>query len=405
MKKRIYWVLWSVGLAGILAGGALLFFSRPAAPAQQNPEPPDQIQPNPSKKSEPEPPPAEPSEPEPAGIFGQYQARAQRLLDQMTPEQKIGQVFLVRCPEKGQLEEVQALYPGGLLLFGRDFKGKSGEQVRQQIQSYQAQASIPLLIGVDEEGGTVCRVSGVPGLRAERFPSPQQLYQAGGLEAVRADAAEKSRLLLSLGINLNLAPVADVSQDPRHFIYPRTLGQDAEHTAQYVEAVVETAQREGVGAVMKHFPGYGGNADTHAGAAWDSRSLAQLEAADLLPFQAGMEAGSQGILVSHNIVECLDPERPASLSPAVYQYLREEMGFSGAAITDDLAMGAVGGYQGGEAAAQALRAGADLLIVSDFPPAVQAVRQAIGQGTLDWERVDQAVLRVLEWKLALGILD
>ena len=118
-----------------------------------------------------------------------------------------------------------------------------------------------------------------------------------------------------------------------------------------------------------------------------------------------MEAGSQGILVSHNIVECLDPERPASLSPAVYQYLREEMGFSGAAITDDLAMGAVGGYQGGEAAAQALRAGADLLIVSDFPPAVQAVRQAIGQGTLDWERVDQAVLRVLEWKLALGILD
>lgn len=371
IKQAIAWALWALGFAGIFAGGG--------GPLPQ--------------------PSAE------TGPFAPYEARARELLAEMTPEQKIGQVFLVRCPADSQLKEVQALHPGGLLLFGRDFKGKTAAQVRQKIQDYQQAAQTPLFVGADEEGGSVCRVSGNPGLRAEQFPSPQQLYQAGGLEAVEADGAEKSRLLLSLGVNLNLAPVADVSQNPQDFIYPRTWGQDAQSTAQYVAAAVKASQQGGVGAVMKHFPGYGGNGDTHTGSARDSRPLSQLEQADLLPFRAGIEAGGQGILVSHNIVECLDPERPASLSPAVYQYLRQEMGFTGVALTDDLAMGAILEEQGRHPAAQALEAGADFLIVSDLPSAVQAVAQALDQGTLSWERLEQAALRVLEWKLALGILE
>ncbi len=156
---------------------------------------------------------------------------------------------------------------------------------------------------------------------------------------------------------------------------------------------------------MKHFPGYGGNADTHTGSARANRPLSQFEQADLRPFQAGIEAGGQGILVSHNIVECLDPQRPASISPAVYQYLRKEMGFTGVALTDDLAMGAMKEGQEEHPAVQALRAGADFLIVSELPSAASAVGQAIEQGTLSQARVDQAALRVLEWKLALGILE
>ena len=370
MKNILMWALWVLGLAGVISGGGT-----PFAKSEQQ-----------------------------AGIFAPYQDQARQLLDQMTPEQKIGQVFLVRCPEDGQLEQVQALHPGGLLLFGRDFKGKTAEQVRQKIQSYQQAAQTPLLIGADEEGGTVCRVSGNPGLRAERFPSPQQLCQAGGLEAMEADSVEKSRLLLSLGVNLNLAPVADLSQNPQDFIYPRTWGQDAQSTAQYVRQAVLASQKEGIGTVMKHFPGYGGNADTHTGSARDARPLSQLEQADLLPFQVGIEAGGQGILVSHNIVECLDPERPSSLSPAVYQYLRRQMGFTGVILTDDLAMGAILEQQGGHPAVQALAAGADFLIVSELPPAVQAVDRALEQGTLSWERVEEAALRVLEWKLALGLM-
>lgn len=372
MKQIVMWAVWVLGFAGLFSGGRI--------------------------------PEAKPPEPEQTGIFAPYHQRARQLLDQMTPEQKIGQVFLSRCPEDSQWKQVQALHPGGLLLFGRDFQGKTAGQVRQQIQSYQQQAEIPLLIGADEEGGTVCRVSGNPGLRAERFPSPRQLYQAGGLEAVEADSLEKSRLLLSLGVNLNLAPVADVSQNPQDFIYPRTWGQDAQSTAQYVERVISVSQGQGIGTVMKHFPGYGGNADTHTGSARDSRPLSQLEQADLLPFRAGIEAGGQGVLVSHNIVECLDPDRPSSLSPAVYQYLRQ-MGFTGVILTDDLAMGAILEQQGDHPAVQALGAGADLLIVSDLPGSVQAVSQAAEQGRLSWQRIEEAACRVLEWKLALGLME
>lgn len=410
MKKIAIRSLWALGLIGLLLGGAALF-AKPSARREAPQEPASQQKPTPKPEEQK---PAENKteaqledlpEPKQTGVFAAYQERAQKLLDQMTPEQKIGQVFLVRCPEDSQLKETQALHPGGLLLFGRDFKGKTADQVRQTIQGYQQTSQTPLFIGADEEGGTVCRVSGNPGLRAERFPSPQQLYQAGGLEAAEADGVEKSRLLLSLGINLNLAPVADVSQNPQDFIYPRTWGQDAESTAQYVATTVQTAQKEGVGAVMKHFPGYGGNADTHTGSARDNRPLSQFEQADLRPFQAGIEAGGQGILVSHNIVECLDPQRPASISPAVYQYLRKEMGFTGVALTDDLAMGAMKEGQEEHPAVQALRAGADFLIVSELPSAASAVGQAIEQGTLSQARVDQAALRVLEWKLALGILE
>lgn len=373
MKQIVMWAVWVLGFAGLFSGGRM--------------------------------PEAKLPEPAQTGIFAPYQQRAQQLLDQMTPEQKIGQVFLAHCPADSKLAQVQALHPGGLLLFGRDFKGKTADQVRQKIQSYQQQAEIPLLIGADEEGGTVCRVSGNPGLRAERFPSPRQLYQAGGLEAVQADSLEKSQLLLSLGVNLNLAPVADVSQDPQDFIYPRTWGQDAQSTAQYVKQVIAVSQGQGVGTVMKHFPGYGGNGDTHTGSARDSRPLSQFEQADLLPFQAGIGAGGQGVLVSHTIVECLDPDRPSSLSPAVYQYLRQQMGFTGVILTDDLAMGAIAEQQEGHPAVQALNAGADLLIVSDLPEAVQAVSQAADQGQLSWQRIEEAACRVLEWKLALGLMD
>ena len=194
MKTILMWALWVLGLAGVISGGGT-----PFAKSEQQ-----------------------------AGIFAPYQDQARQLLDQMTPEQKIGQVFLVRCPEDSQLEQVQALHPGGLLLFGRDFKGKTAEQVRQKIQSYQQAAQTPLLIGADEEGGTVARVSACPQLREKRFSSPQKLYQQGGLESILADCREKDALLTSLGINVNLAPVADLSTDPGDFIYDRTLGQGTE---------------------------------------------------------------------------------------------------------------------------------------------------------------------------------
>lgn len=330
--------------------------------------------------------------------------------------QKVGQLFFVRCPADGAAEDVSEYHLGGYLLFGRDFQDAQGgwltaEQISANLQSYQTAAEgdsgVPLLLGVDEEGGTVVRVSRNPLLRERKFSSPQKLYAAGGLDAIVRDAAEKDALLSSLGINVNLAPVCDVSTDPEDFIYDRAFGQDAAATSAFVSAVVSQARQDGMGSVLKHFPGYGNNVDTHTGIARDSRDYETFENSDLLPFHAGFAAGqgTAAVLVSHNIVECMDPELPASLSPAVHRVLRDDLGFAGVAMTDDLAMDAVQAYAGdGGVAVLALQAGNDLIITTDYQTQIPAVLSAIAEGALSESDIDTACRRVLQWKQSLGLL-
>ena len=151
--------------------------------------------------------------------------------------------------------------------------------------------------------------------------------------------------------------------------------------------------------VLKHFPGYGNNADTHTGIAVDQRPMETFETADLLPFKAGIEAGTPFVLVSHNIVNCMDPELPASLSPAVHKILREECGFDGIAITDDLAMDAVKAYaKDGAVVVLALQAGNDMVVTTDYRTQIPAVIAAVQEGTLDESVIDDACLRVLRCK-------
>ena len=332
-------------------------------------------------------------------------AKAQELLDGMTLEEKVGQMFIARCPETDAAQLAADYHLGGYILFGRDFKDKTAEQVTTDIQSCQDAAEIPLLIAVDEEGGTVNRVSSNPNLRSSPFRSPQSLYSEGGLELVRSDAQEKCRLLESLGININFAPVCDVSQDPADFIYDRTLGRDAQETSQYVAAVVETMAEEGMGSVLKHFPGYGNNTDTHTGVAYDDRPYDTFLTSDFLPFQAGIAAGADMVLVSHNIVSAMDEASPASLSPEVHRVLREDLGFTGVIVTDDLVMDGVRDFAGDdEAAVLAVQAGNDLICCTDFQTQVPAVLAAVESGEITGEQIDAAVLRVLTMKLRLGIL-
>lgn len=326
------------------------------------------------------------------------------LVRQMDTGRKVGQIFLARRPESGAVEQAARFQPAGFLLFGRDFAGQTPETLRAALAEERDAAEIPLFFGIDEEGGTVVRISGKAAFRAERFRSPQALYAAGGLEEVLRETAEKDALLLSLGIRLNLGPVADLSVDPADFIYARTLGQDAEMTAEYVAAVVRQMDADGVGSVLKHFPGYGSNADTHTGVAVDTRSLASFQADDLVPFAAGIGAGADAVLVSHNIVQCMDAQRPASLSPDVHALLRGMLGFRGVAVTDDLAMEGVRQAAGdASAAVLAVRAGNDLLITSDLPGDFAAVLAAVQSGEISAGRLDEAVCRVLRWKQELGV--
>ena len=329
----------------------------------------------------------------------------QELVSAMSVEEKVGQMFFVRCPETDQAAKVAQYKLGGYILFGRDFKDKTAQQVRDSISSYQSAAGIPLLIGTDEEGGTVVRASSNPNLFPSREPSPQTLYAQGGLDAILQDARQKSITLLDLGVNVNFAPVADVSTDPSDFIYDRTLGQDAQTTAEYVSQVVTTMGQEHIGSVLKHFPGYGDNEDTHTGIAVDERPYETFQTSDFLPFQAGIQAGADAVLVSHNIVTSMDSQLPASLSPAVHQLLREELGFDGVILTDDLAMDAVAQYaQEGSVAVLAVQAGNDMILTTDFESQIPQVIAAVEDGTIPMEQIDQSVGRVLSWKYDLGLL-
>ena len=340
-------------------------------------------------------PPEEPEEPEPPE--DPEEAALLALLEDMTLEEKAGQLFFVRVPAENAVEDVMTYHLGGYLLFGRDTQNKTASELIQTIASYQAAAELPLLIGVDEEGGTVVRVSSNPHLRSKKFSSPGKLWKQG-LDALLRETREKSILLKSLGFNVNLAPVADVSTNSGDFIYDRTTGMDAEETADYTARVTEAQSFYGLGSVLKHFPGYGNNKDTHTGVAVDERSMETFLEQDFLPFQAGIAVEETvwpsgelrrlrpAVLVSHNIVNCMDPSLPASLSPEVHRILREDLDFDGVVMTDDLAMDAVKAY------------------AADGAVAVMSI-QAVRDGALEEEAVDAACLRVLRWKLELGLLE
>lgn len=329
----------------------------------------------------------------------------EELLSTMTVEEKVGQMFFVRCPDTGAAEAVSEYKLGGYILFGRDFKNKTAEQVRNDISSYQSAAGVPLLIGTDEEGGTVVRASSNPNLFSHSCLSPQDLFAQGGMDAIIQDARQKSVTLLDLGVNVNLAPVADVSTDSNDFIYDRAFGQDAQATAEYVSNVVKTMDAQGIGSVLKHFPGYGNNVDTHTGVAIDERPYETFQTSDYLPFTAGIQAGADAVLVSHNVMACVDSQLPASLSPAVHKELRETLGFQGVIMTDDLAMDAVAAYAGDQSpAVMAVKAGNDMIVTTDFQTQIPEVIQAVKSGEIDEEQIDQSVTRVLKWKYDLGLL-
>ncbi len=396
--------------AAVLAAFLLLTLAAcGTAPAEEQTSKPPQA------AEEPEEPPPQPTAEELA------QQQIQDILDGMTLEEQVGQLFFVRCPASEAAEDVSTYHLGGYVLFSRDYQDDAGawltrEQFIDTVQSYQdaalADTGIPLLIGSDEEGGTVTRASRNPNLFDQKFPSPQALAasqtETDSHSVFSSDAWEKNSALLALGINVNLAPVADVSTDPADFIYDRTLGQDAQATAAYVADVVSAMRDCGMGNVLKHFPGYGSNTDTHTGIAVDQRPLETFEASDFLPFAAGIAAGegTTAVLVSHNIMAAVDDALPASLSPAVHDLLRTELGFDGVVMTDDLAMDAVAAYAAdGSAAVLALQAGNDLLITTDYRVQIPQVLQAAEDGVLSAGTIETACRRVLTWKQALGLLD
>ena len=327
----------------------------------------------------------------------------EKTINNMSLEEKVGQLFIVRY-SKEMTSKWTSLNPGGYLLFAKDFENHTKESIKNELTTLQEKQKYPLLIAVDEEGGYVTRVSRFKAFRDEKFASPKYYYETGGYELLEETEKEKAELLTSLGVNLNLAPVADVSTNENDFINNRTFGRNATETAELIRHMVQYANKYNIGSCLKHFPGYGNNEDTHTGISIDNRDYQSLKDNDFLPFKAGIEENAPCVLVSHNIITSIDSNYPASLSNKVIGELRN-LNYNNVVITDDLAMDAVKNYvENNEAATLAINAGNDMIITSDFESMYQELLQSIKDKKITEERLNEAITRVINWKIRMGLL-
>lgn len=337
-------------------------------------------------------------------MFKKYYKKAIEVVDKMTTEEKVGQIFLVRY-SYSDTEYFNNFNPGGYILFARDFENHTKDSMKEELEEVNNRGKYPLILGVDEEGGFVTRISRFPEFRSEKFKAPKDYYLEGGYDLLEQIENEKAKLLKSLGLNLNLAPVADVSTNENDFIYSRAFGKGASETSEYISKMVTYANNNKINSCLKHFPGYGNNADTHTGIAIDERDYESFKNNDFLPFEAGIKENVPSILISHNIVKCMDENYPASLSKNVIKELRDTLNFTGIIITDDLAMDAVKSYvENGKAATLALNAGNDMIITSDFVTMYKEVLQSIENKEVSINTLNKAVIRIIAWKYYSGIM-
>lgn len=335
------------------------------------------------------------------GIFSQYYNLAYKKLQTLSIDEKIGQLLIVRYNKQNDIENLKKYNFGGYVFYEKDFKNKTKEEVKNMINNLQNNSKIPLITSVDEEGGKVVRISSNPNLSNKKFQSPQELYNNGGLEAIKQDTIDKIKILSELGINLNLAPVVDVSLNSTDYMYERSLGQSTEITCQFSKTVITTSKNSKVTFTLKHFPGYGNNIDTHTGIAIDNRNYEDILKNDIPPFKAGINAGAEVVLISHNTVTNIDNTQ-ASLSYKIHNILRDDLSFTGIIITDDLSMGATNNVE--NATTKALLAGNDILIVTDYEKSINEIKQAINNNFIDEKLIDKLCFRILSWKYYKGLI-
>lgn len=333
-------------------------------------------------------------------------ARAQKILKTMTWKEKIAQMFVVAVPAKDAVKIQEKYQFGGYIFFENDFSNSTPKETKAQIKKIQKVSKVKMLMAVDEEGGKVNRVSKFSAYRSKPFESPQAIYKKKGWSGIRKDTAEKAKLLKKLGINANFAPVADTPYRSSDFIYKRSFSTNADSVSKYIKTVVTEMKKNNLVSTLKHFPGYGGNGDTHSLIITDRRSKKTFTGRDLKPFSAGIKAGCDMIMVSHNIVNCFDKNAPASLSKKVHKYLRNQMNFDGVIITDELSMTGAAAFAGGssKAAVKAIQAGNDMICTTQYKDSFDAVYKAFKQGKISKSQINESVKRILIMKLDRGII-
>ena len=341
-------------------------------------------------------------------LFEEYYSQAEKYLNKMTIEERIGQMFFPRYDPETASDDIKNRKPGGFVLFAKDFNYEEDyiKNYIQELQNISKESNgLPLGLAVDEEGGLVVRVSRYH-RKEGKFPSPQDIYKESGIEGILKIDQEKRDLLKKFYLNVNLAPVADVSYNEQDFIYERTLGKFANETAYYIGKDVEGYVNDNFSCCAKHFPGYGNNKDTHTGVAVDERSYDNFLKEDFLPFEAAIANKIPMILFSHNIVLCKDSKYPVSLSKEWHNIIRNELHYSGLILTDDISMGAIKQFTNNVSeAVVAILAGNDILLTSDYYKHLDAAIEAYNKGVIEENIINTACRRIIAWKLRYGLIE
>lgn len=318
----------------------------------------------------------------------------------VTPEDITGVSAAIKAGEGTQKALDQ--YPvGGLIYSGKNIK--SEEQFREMLDNTELYAKYPLFLAVKEEGGSVSTVAEA-GI-GTNVDAPEKLGQAGDTDAAFRAGAVLGENLSGLGINLNLAPSADVLTSADSFLKERSFGSDAQLTGAMAAAVMNGLNSQGVTACVKHFPGMGGTSqDPEKGLSSTDRTEEQFRAQEFVAFQAAIDSGADMIMVSNMAAPALTgDDGPCVFSDRlVTDILRVEMGFDGVIISDALNMTAISDYYDSEqAAVQALKAGCDMLLLPEnFEEAYNGVLQAVRDGVISEERIDDALRRIYRIKFA-----
>ena len=349
------------------------------------------------------------------------QAKISEMLTDMTLEEKAAQMFMI-TPEAltgtGQVLEAgdvtrEAIdkYPvGGLIYFTQNLQDPG--QVRSMTGNVQKFAEerigLPMLLSVDEEGGTVTRFGGNPSFDYDSSADMAGIGASGDPQQAYALGEKIGKFLSSLGFNMDNAPDADVLTNPANTVVKdRSFGSDCDTVSEMALAELEGLEDQGVKGLLKHFPGHGATtADTHEGYAYTDATLEEMKSNELVPFADGIEAGVDIIMVGHiSCPQVTGNEEPASLSEKMITgVLREDMGFDGVVITDAMNMGAIAeNYSPAEAAVKAVLAGVDMILMpEDFQQAYTGVLNAVKSGKITQERIDASVIRIIGLKLEMS---
>lgn len=362
-------------------------------------------------------PPPTPIESAEAKLAQQRKARVDEIMKRMSLDQKLGQLFLVEYlgqdyRASGLQQMIAQQFVGGFMYQESNHNFDPPYNKADKIQAFSQQAMrdahIPLLIATDQEGGLVNRLRTFHG----DLPSAQAMAASGDPLVALQQGEQAAKWMLELGMNTDLAPVVDVHTVDPPVLESRMFGRDPQTVATYAGAYLKGLQTDAVAGCLKHFPGLGAiTSDPHDGLPTVKRSMADLEKIDLAPYKTLIQSNHPAMIMSTDVlVPAIDPQLPAELSPkAIDGVLRGELGYDGVVVTDGLYMQGISQrWSLSEASVMAIVAGGDL-IEGPYTPAqiagvVAALKQAIQQGRITMQRIDQSVQRILLMKLQYGII-